>query len=190
MAGSNIEWWCQMPLDISASDIAVLKAEMASQSKAISDLTKNTERLLELTTSIARMQERMEQHADGIDRAFKSIERLDERSENGDLLLREQIAGVASDLDDAISSSERDRAELRADLHRWVNFGKGAWATASILWLLIAWLLVRQIDTMESGIIAAVTSSASLERRITTLEHRSDQQQLTKLPPPQPQAKE
>ena len=62
--------------------------------------------------------------------------------------------------------------------------------TTSILWLLIAWLLVRQIDTMESGISAAVTSSASLERRITTLEHRSDQQQLTKLPPQQPPAKE
>ena len=173
MAGLNIEWGCQMPPDIAASDIAVLKTELSAQSKAISDLTKNTERLLELTTSIARMQERMEQHADGLDRAFKAIERLDERSEDGDKQLARDIESVAEDLETAIRESADDRQNLRSEISHWVNFGKGAWAAASILWLLIAWLLIRQIDAMEGGIGAAATANAALERRVTTLEHRS-----------------
>ena len=173
MVGLNIEWGCQMPPDIAASDIAVLKAELSAQSKAINDLTKNTERLLELTTSIARMQERMEQHADGLDRAFNLIEKLDLRSEEGDKQLRREIDGVAEDLETATKAGSDDCAHLRAELSHWVNFGKGAWAAASILWLLIAWLLIRQIDTMEGGIGAAATANAALERRVTTLEHRT-----------------
>lgn len=162
-----------MPPDIAASDIAVLREQLTSQSRAISDLTRNTERLLELTTSIARMQERMEQHADGLDRAFSLIEKLDARSEAGDNQLRREIDGVAEDLETATKAGSDDRAHLRAEISHWVNFGKGAWAAASILWLLIAFLLVRQIDAMEGGISAALNNATALERRIATLEHKT-----------------
>lgn len=173
MAGLNIEWGCQMQPDISASDIGVLKAELFAQSKAINDLAKNTERLIELTTSIARMQERMQQHADGLERAFAMIEKLDARNEAGDSKLRREIDGVAEDLETAAKAGSDDRAKLRAELSHLVNFGKGAWAAASILWLLIAWLLIRQIDTMEGVIVAAASANAALERRVTALEHRA-----------------
>lgn len=162
-----------MSPEVSSSDIAVLREQLTAQSRAISDLTRNTERLLELTTSIARMQERMEQHADGLDRAFSLIEKLDTRSEEGDKQLRREIDSVTEDLESAVKTGETDRHALRSEISRLMNFGKGAWAAASILWLLIAFLLVRQIDAIEGGISAALNNATALERRIATLEHKA-----------------
>ena len=159
-----------MQIEMTGQEIAVLKHEMASQSKAISDLTRNIEKLLELTTSIARMQEKMEKHADGLDRAFKLIERLDERSESADLALKTDVEKVASNLNDAVVEGKKDRGALRSEISHWVQFGKGAWAAASILWILIAWLLIRQIDTMESGISTANNSIVSVEKRLSVIE--------------------
>lgn len=161
-----------MPPEVSSSDILVLREQITAQSRAISDLVKNSERLLELTTSIARMQERMEQHADGLDRAFNLIEKLDTRSEEGDKQLRREIDGVAEDLESAVKTGEADRHELRSEINHWVNFGKGAWVAGSILWVLIAWLLVKQIDSIETGISTALNTTATLERRLTDLEHK------------------
>ena len=162
-----------MQVEMTGQEIAVLKHEMASQSKAISDLTRNIEKLLELTTSIARMQEKMEKHADGLDRAFKLIERLDERSENADLALKNDVEKVASNLNAAVDEGKKDRGALRSEISHWVQFGKGAWAAASILWILIAWLLIRQIDTMESGISTANNSIVSVEKRLSVIESRN-----------------
>ena len=162
-----------MQVEMTGQEIAVLKHEMASQSKAISDLTRNIEKLLELTTSIARMQEKMEKHADGLDRAFKLIERLDERSENADLALKTDVEKVASNLNAAVDEGKKDRGALRSEISHWVQFGKGAWAAASILWILIAWLLIRQIDTMESGISTANNSIVSVEKRLSVIESRN-----------------
>lgn len=173
-----------MQIEMTGQEIAVLKSEMTAQSKSISDLTRSIEKLLELATSIARMQERMEKHADGLDRAFKRIEQLDSNSNKsvsdleGELEKKAEALGsaiekVSENLDAAIDDGEEDRRALRGEISHWVQFGKGAWAAASILWLLIAWLLVRQIDTMESGISTANSSVISIEKRLSIIESRN-----------------
>ena len=172
MAGLNIEWGCQMPPDIAASDIAVLKTELSAQSKAISDLTRNTERLLALTTSIARMQERMEQHADGLDRAFSLIEKLNAKIDALEKKAKEDIAEVSDDVVSAAQSGTTNLNNLRAEVSKWVNFGKGAWATASFLWLLIAFLFARELATLESNVSSALNNSVAVERRVAPIEYK------------------
>ena len=79
-----------MSSGIAASDVAVLREQLTSQSRAIQDLTRNTERLLELTTSIALMQERMERHADGLDRAFSEIKEMKVACKSSEKMLNEK----------------------------------------------------------------------------------------------------
>lgn len=161
-----------MSSGIAASDVAVLREQLTSQSRAIQDLTRNTERLLELTTSIALMQERMERHADGLDRAFSEIKEMKTACKSSEKMLKEKIDEVSEDIKTVEKKGDDALAVLKVKVNHWVSMGQGAWGVGSVLWVLIAWLLLRQVEGVESAISTANSATTAIERRIIELEHR------------------
>ena len=63
-------------------------------------------------------------------------------------------------------------AVLKGKINHWVSMGQGAWGVGSVLWVLIAWLLLRQVEGVESAISTANSATTAIERRLTELEHR------------------
>lgn len=152
-------------------DVAVLREQMLSQSRVINDLARNIERLLEITTSIALMQERIEQHSGEMGRAFSEIKEMKTACKSSEKMLKEKIYEVSEDIKTVEKNGNDALVVLKGKINHWVSMGQGAWGVGSVLWVLIAWLLLRQVEGVERAISTANSATTSIERRLTELEH-------------------
>ena len=144
------------------SDIAIIKNNLENQGRHLQELAGSVRQLLEMTTKLSIMQERMSQHATDIGRAFENVADVRQAQE----ALSAQVDSMETDMRGELS-------DLKRDVHSKVSFAKGAWAAASVLWVLIAFLLMRQVDSVDKTGEANTRAAALIERRVLVLEHRA-----------------
>ena len=144
------------------SDIAIIKNTLETQGRNLQELSGLVRQLMDMTTKVARMQERMAQHSTDIGRAFESVADV-----------RQAQEALSAQVDSAETDMRGELADLKRDVHSKVAFAKGAWAAASVLWVLIALLLSRQVDSVDKAGDANARAAQQLERRIIVLEHRA-----------------
>lgn len=144
------------------SDIAIIKNTLETQGRNLQELSGLVRQLMDMTTKVARMQERMAQHSTDIGRAFESVADV-----------RQAQEALSAKVDSAETDMRGELADLRRDVHSKVAFAKGAWAAASVLWALIALLLSRQVDSVDKAGDANARAAQQLERRMIVLEHRA-----------------
>lgn len=112
--------------DSTDSRLTELEVEFRSMGKQINEIASDMKKVLEMTQQITLLNERQVNHRNDIDRAFTEIRQCRQ-------YLETDIAAVEADgkANKALTQS------VKTETESWINKGKGAWAVASVLWVLI-----------------------------------------------------
>lgn len=140
------------PQDNTDSRLTELEVEFRSMGKQINEIASDMKKVLEMTQQITLLNERQVNHRNDIDRAFSEIRQS-----------RQCLDEDISKIDAEVKNTKNAIQEIRTETEAWVNKGKGAWAAASILWVLIYGVfgfVLNELYTEFKGIRQEVTANS------------------------------